>query len=105
MRDRRWDAVLLDWQLSGIDGLGLLQALRALEDREGRPRTPVLVVTATASDAHCRACLEAGVDAFLAKPFTADRLQATLGAPLERAAATASPPATAVPAVRAAAGA
>ena len=76
--DRRWDAVLLDWQLPGIDGLALLRALRGLAQREGWPPTPVLIVTAFASPEHRQACLDAGVDAYLAKPFSADELEAAL---------------------------
>ena len=72
--DRHWDAVLLDWQLPSIDGQTLLKSLRGLEAREGWPHTPVIVISAHASDAQRQACLAAGVDAFLAKPFSTDAL-------------------------------
>ena len=76
--DRRYDVVLLDWQLPGIDGAALLKALRALEGREGWPRTPVIAVTAHASAQQRQACLDAGVDDFLAKPFMPDALDQAL---------------------------
>jgi signal transduction histidine kinase/CheY-like chemotaxis protein len=83
--DRRWDAVLLDWQLPGIDGLGLLRALRGLAQREGWPPTPVVIVTAYASPAHRQTCLDAGVDAYLAKPFSAHELESVLQRVLDAA--------------------
>ena len=76
--DRRYDVVLLDWQLPSIDGAALLKALRALEGREGWPRTPVIAVTAHASAQQRQACLDAGVDDFLAKPFMPDALDQAL---------------------------
>jgi signal transduction histidine kinase/ActR/RegA family two-component response regulator len=76
--DRRYDVVLLDWQLPGIDGAALLKALRALEAREGWVRTPVIAVTAHASAQQRQACLDAGVDDFLAKPFMPDALDQAL---------------------------
>lgn len=76
--DRRYDVVLLDWQLPGIDGESLLQALRALEARERWPHTPVIVLTAHASTQQRQACLQAGVDAFVAKPYTCGELDAAL---------------------------
>ena len=76
--DRRYDVVLLDWQLPGIDGESLLQALRSLEAREGWPHTPVIVLTAHASQQQRQACLQAGVDAFVAKPYACGELDAAL---------------------------
>lgn len=76
--DRQWDAVLLDWQLPGLSGRTLLKALRGLEARQGWSRTPVIVTSAHASDAQRQACLAAGADDFLAKPFSADALDQAL---------------------------
>ena len=72
--DRRHDVVLLDWQLPTLDGAALLQALRTLEAREGWAPTPVIAVSAHASEAQRQACLDAGAMAFLAKPFTSAEL-------------------------------
>lgn len=76
--ERRYDAVLLDLQLPGIDGLSLLQSLRAIEGREGWPRAPVLVLTAHATPEHRHQCLAAGVDQVLTKPFTGAQLRQAL---------------------------
>ena len=90
LHERRWGAVLLDWQMPGIDGLSLLQALRGRERRDGAARTPVIVVTAHASEAQRQACLAAGADTVLAKPFSAEALQSALQSALDNGPATAA---------------
>jgi DNA-binding response OmpR family regulator len=60
--------VVLDVMMPGLDGFGVLNAIRALP---GEP-VPVLMLTAAAeADANARAWA-GGVDYYLAKPFTPD---------------------------------
>jgi DNA-binding response OmpR family regulator len=62
------DFVVLDVMMPGLDGFGVLDAIRALD---GEP-VPVLMLTAAAEpDAGSRAWAN-GVDFYLAKPFSAD---------------------------------
>ncbi|GAA3334793.1 hypothetical protein GCM10020358_00590 [Amorphoplanes nipponensis] len=62
------DFVILDVMMPGLDGFGVLTAIRGLP---GEP-VPVLMLTAAAeADASTRAWA-GGVDYYLAKPFTAD---------------------------------
>ncbi|BCJ49555.1 response regulator [Actinoplanes sp. NBRC 14428] len=62
------DFVILDVMMPGLDGFGVLAAIRALP---GEP-VPVLMLTAAAEpDTNSRAWAD-GVDYYLAKPFTAD---------------------------------
>ena len=62
------DFVVLDVMMPGLDGFGVLSAIRALP---GEP-VPVLMLTAAAeADANARAWAD-GVDFYLAKPFSAD---------------------------------
>jgi len=62
------DFVVLDVMMPGLDGFGVLSAIRALP---GEP-VPVLMLTAAAeADATARAWAD-GVDFYLAKPFSAD---------------------------------
>lgn len=62
------DFVILDLMMPGLDGFGVLEAIRA---QPGEP-VPVLMLTAAAeSEANARAWAS-GVDYYLSKPFTAD---------------------------------
>ncbi|MBS0376081.1 MAG: response regulator [Proteobacteria bacterium] len=79
-----YDVLLLDWQMPGLDGLGALGRIRALERELGRSRTAVVIVTGRLSDAERAACFAAGADECVAKPYTPDEL---LGAALRALAA------------------
>lgn len=66
LRACRPDVVLLDIQLPGVDGLSLLQAIRATPGLEG---LPVIAFTAYAMQGDERRFREAGCDGYLAKPI------------------------------------
>ncbi|GAB3501160.1 response regulator [Curvibacter fontanus] len=74
-----FDAVLLDLQLPGLDGLSVLQKLR----ERGDP-VPVLVLTARASVPDRVLGLNLGADDYLPKPFDLSELEARLQALLRR---------------------
>ncbi len=67
--------VLLDLEMPVLHGLDAVRAMRAEEARSGRPRTPVLALTAHDDAAHAEACLEAGCDEVLVKPLNRTRLR------------------------------
>jgi CheY-like chemotaxis protein len=71
----RPDAALLDIQLPGIDGMGVLRALR---EEYPDPRLPVLAVTASVMDTDRKKILAAGFDAYVPKPVHIRELLATL---------------------------
>jgi CheY-like chemotaxis protein len=68
LRDDVPDVVFMDVFLSGLDGLDLLRQIRAAKDLEG------LRVIMTSGMDVSDACLEAGANAFLMKPYTPDQL-------------------------------
>jgi two-component system, OmpR family, alkaline phosphatase synthesis response regulator PhoP len=78
-RARRHDLVLLDLMLPGLDGLGLLETLRA----EGI-ETPVLVLTARGDEADKVRGLRNGADDYVTKPFALRELLARVDALLRR---------------------
>jgi two-component system phosphate regulon response regulator PhoB len=63
----RPDVVLLDWMMPGMDGLEVCRRLRADPDTAA---IPVVLLTARARDLDVERGLAAGVDAYIAKPFT-----------------------------------
>ncbi|MDP3221727.1 MAG: heavy metal response regulator transcription factor [Rubrivivax sp.] len=78
-----YDLVLLDLQLPGVDGFGVLAALRA-QSRY----TPVLMLTARDKVEDRVRGLEQGADDYLVKPFAFSELLARVGALLRRGAPT-----------------
>ncbi|MGQ9918151.1 MAG: ATP-binding protein [Bryobacteraceae bacterium] len=77
-RAERFDAILMDVQMPGVDGLEATRRIREFEAAERRERTPVIGLTAHAFPEDSRRCLAAGMDAFLTKPYHIDDLRRTL---------------------------
>jgi DNA-binding response OmpR family regulator len=61
------DLILLDFMLPELDGLAICEILR---DLPGTRRTPILHITAYASEQIVAASRASGADACLAKPFS-----------------------------------
>ncbi|GAB4038985.1 MAG: heavy metal response regulator transcription factor [Rubrivivax sp.] len=84
-----YDLVLLDLMLPGIDGFGVLRAIRA-----ERPKLPVLMLTARDKVEDRVQGLEQGADDYLVKPFAFSELLARVGALLRRGTGAAAPQTT-----------
>jgi CheY-like chemotaxis protein/HPt (histidine-containing phosphotransfer) domain-containing protein len=74
----RYDLVLMDCQMPGMDGYDATRAIRVLEEHEGRPRGPIAAMTANALFGDREKCLEAGMDDYIAKPIKRDALAGVL---------------------------
>jgi len=87
------DLVLMDCQMPGLDGFEATRRLRAWEQAEGRPRLPVVALTANALEGDRERSLDAGMDEHLAKPYGLAELHAVLvrHLPATAADATAAP--------------
>jgi CheY-like chemotaxis protein len=75
MATGRFDLLLTDIHMPGMDGVEATQAIRAAEIESDRPRTPIVALTADALEAGRRTCLEAGMDGFLTKPVDPAELE------------------------------
>jgi signal transduction histidine kinase/CheY-like chemotaxis protein len=80
MAEEDYDIVLMDCGMPVLDGLEATRRHRAWERQAGRAPVPIVALTAGALDADREACVAAGMDAFLGKPYTLDALREMLGA-------------------------
>ena len=74
----KFDIVLMDIHMPGMDGVEAAQAIRQLEVAEGRPRTPIVAVTANALAHQVEGYLAAGMDGHVAKPIEVTKLYAAI---------------------------
>ena len=88
---RRYDAVLMDVHMPGMDGMTASRMIRAQDRLAG---LPIIAVTAQVLAHHGAALLTAGMNAVLAKPIDEAVLYKTLMEVLGEPAAMASVPAT-----------
>ena len=70
-----FDLLLMDVHMPDMTGIEATRELRRREAASGRPRLPVVALTASATIKDQQACLEAGMDAVLTKPFRMEQLE------------------------------
>ncbi|MCB1915292.1 MAG: chemotaxis response regulator CheY [Rhodocyclaceae bacterium] len=71
LQSASFDFVVTDWNMPNMDGLTLLQTIRATA---GLKHLPVLMVTAEAKKENIIAAAQAGASGYVVKPFTAGTL-------------------------------
>ncbi len=75
LRQGGFEVVVSDWNMPNMDGLTLLQAMRADAKLKS---LPFLMITAEAKKENIAAAVQAGASSCIAKPFTAATLQEKL---------------------------
>ena len=87
LRADRFDLVLMDAMMPVMDGVEAVRLIRAEEAAEGRPRTPIHMLTSKVFEDDVARYRAAGADGVLGKPIQIGALQALL----EQTAASAVP--------------
>jgi two-component system chemotaxis response regulator CheY len=72
VRNGNYGFVVSDWNMPNMDGLAMLQAIRA---DPSFAKLPVLMVTAEAKKENIIAAAKAGANGYVVKPFTAITLE------------------------------
>jgi len=88
IKAEKYDLLIVDWMLPGLNGDEIVRALRANAIQSDRNahlnRTPVLMVTAKSEPQDIVKGLESGADDYLTKPFDLNVLKARVRALLRR---------------------
>lgn len=72
LRGGNYGFVVSDWNMPNMDGLAMLQAIRA---DPSMAKLPVLMVTAEAKKENIIAAAQSGANGYVVKPFTATTLE------------------------------
>ncbi len=75
---RSFDLVISDCRMPVMDGYAMARQMRLREQIEGRQRVPIIALTAHLTADDLQRGLEAGMDAWLLKPLSAQRLREVL---------------------------
>ena len=81
LRSEQFDFVISDWNMPVMDGLTMLQNIRA---DAALSKLPVLMVTAEAKKENIIAAAQAGANGYVVKPFTAATLDEKLAKIFEK---------------------
>jgi len=79
---KSYDLILMDCEMPNMDGYQATQKLRELEVDDDITRTPIIALTAHASQDHKDKCLACGMDGYVHKPITMDSIRAGIEAVL-----------------------
>ena len=69
----KFDIVLLDWRMPGKSGLEVVQEIRAVD-----AKVPIIMISVEDDKRRVLQAIQAGVNDYLVKPFTAEMLKAKL---------------------------
>jgi CheY-like chemotaxis protein len=76
LRHHRYDLILADIRMPGLDGLELVRRVRG---ELGDDQTPIVFVSTLGSEDDVRRGLEAGATAYVPKPVSPHRIRAVIG--------------------------
>lgn len=70
----RYAMIMMDWSLPGVDGLQCAAMIRARELGTAQ-HVPIVAMTGNAMAGDRQRCIDAGMDDYLSKPFTAEQFK------------------------------
>jgi len=70
-----YQAIFMDLQMPGMDGIAATLEIRRREQAGGAPRLPIIAMTGNSAEDYGSACTEAGMDGFVMKPVKLDQLR------------------------------
>jgi osomolarity two-component system sensor histidine kinase NIK1 len=85
VKQRQFDLVLMDLMLPEMDGHEITHEIRKIEKEKGvENEMPIIAITANTLDNDREKCYAAGMNEYLAKPFTAEQLMDKIEALLSK---------------------
>jgi signal transduction histidine kinase/ActR/RegA family two-component response regulator len=72
------DAIFMDCEMPGLDGIQTTRQIRALERAAGHDGVPIIAMTANGRDTYEERCVPAGMNDYLSKPFGPEALKAVV---------------------------
>lgn len=75
---KKYDAIIMDCQMPVMDGYQASRKIRLMERQLQLQTTPIIALTAHALHSEQKKCEQAGMNGFIAKPYTAEQVQRSL---------------------------
>jgi PAS domain S-box-containing protein len=73
-----YDLIVMDIQMPVMNGLDTTRAIRLIENERNAGHTKIIALTANVTEGYRQACIEAGMDDFICKPFRFDDFAKTI---------------------------
>jgi signal transduction histidine kinase/CheY-like chemotaxis protein/HPt (histidine-containing phosphotransfer) domain-containing protein len=78
LADDYYSLILMDCQMPEMNGFEATEAIRGIEQTSRLPRVPIIAMTAQSTFADRERCLASGMDDYMTKPVTSEKLRSVL---------------------------
>ncbi|MDD4616592.1 MAG: response regulator [Alphaproteobacteria bacterium] len=80
--NQRFDIIITDWRMDDLDGIDVINFVRKSRNSDYY-KTPIIMLTGNTEDYYVKTAIDAGINAYLIKPFTAAELVKRIRAVIE----------------------